>query len=86
MMLGPHLFGLLNVSQADLEPVAVAAVVAVQPSCFLSVIWHREAFHGLGIQSVKVLILVGALFLPSVTPESQQGFGVTELTLSGSVS
>jgi hypothetical protein len=32
----------------------------------------------------KVLILLGPLFLPSVAPSSQQGFGVMELTLSGS--
>jgi hypothetical protein len=27
--------------------------------------WHGEAFYGLGVQVVKVLILLGALFLPS---------------------
>jgi hypothetical protein len=42
------------------------------------------AFHGLGLQGVEVLILLAALFLPSVTPASHQGFGVTELTLSAS--
>jgi hypothetical protein len=57
-----------------------------QLSCFLSVMWYGEAFHGLGIQGVKVLTLLGAVFLPSVAPASQQGFGVTELTLSASVS
>jgi hypothetical protein len=30
---------------------------------FLSVTWYGEAFHGLGVQGFKVLILVGALFL-----------------------
>jgi hypothetical protein len=30
---------------------------------FPSVTWHSEAFHGLRVQGVKVLILVGALFL-----------------------
>jgi hypothetical protein len=35
-----------------------------------------EAFHRLGAQGVKVLILVGALPLPSVAPVSQGGFGV----------
>jgi hypothetical protein len=29
---------------------------------FLSVIWHGEAFQGLGVQDVISLILVGALF------------------------
>jgi hypothetical protein len=33
-----------------------------QPSCFLSVSWHRETFYGLGVQGVKVLILLSALF------------------------
>jgi hypothetical protein len=45
-----------------------------QPTCFLSVTWHGEAFYGLGVQGVKVLILLGVLFLPSVAPVSQQGF------------
>jgi hypothetical protein len=30
---------------------------------FLSIMWGGEAFHGLGVQDVKNLILVGALFL-----------------------
>jgi hypothetical protein len=55
-----------------------------QLTCFLSVTWRGEAFHGLGIQDVKVLILLDAVFLPSVVPASQQGFGVMELTLPGS--
>jgi hypothetical protein len=46
--------------------------------------WHGEAFYRLGVQGVKVLILLGALFPPSVAPASQQGFGVKELMLSGS--
>jgi hypothetical protein len=37
-----------------------------EPSCFLSVMWCGEAFYRLGVQGVKVLILLGALFLPSV--------------------
>jgi hypothetical protein len=36
--------------------------------------WCGEAFYGLGVQGVEVLILLGALFLPSVTPASQQDF------------
>jgi hypothetical protein len=57
-----------NVSQASLE------LVAWEPSCFLSVTFHVEGLYGLGIQGVKVLILFGALFLPSVAPASQQDF------------
>jgi hypothetical protein len=30
---------------------------------FLSIMWGGEAFHGLGVQDVKNLILVSALFL-----------------------
>jgi hypothetical protein len=30
---------------------------------FLSAVWHAKAFHGLGVQDVKSLILVDALFL-----------------------
>jgi hypothetical protein len=45
-----------------------------QPSCFLSVKWCGEAFHELGVQGVENLILLGALFLPSVAPASQQDF------------
>jgi hypothetical protein len=52
---------------------------------FLSVTWSGEAFYRLGVQGVEVLILVGALFLPSVAPASQKGFGVTELMLSASI-
>jgi hypothetical protein len=47
--------------------------------------WHGEAFYGLGVQGVEVLILLGALFPPRVAPAFQQGFGVTDLVLSGSV-
>jgi hypothetical protein len=36
--------------------------------------WHGEALHGLGIQGVEVLILLGAFSLASVAPASQQGF------------
>jgi hypothetical protein len=36
--------------------------------------WPGEAFYGLGVQGVEVLILLGALFLSSVAPASQQGF------------
>jgi hypothetical protein len=57
-----------------------------EPSCFLGVMWCGEAFHRLAVQSVEVLILLGALFLPSVASASQQCFWFTEVTLSASVS
>jgi hypothetical protein len=53
--------------------------------CFLSVMCSGEAFHSLGVQVVDVLILLAALFPPSVVPASQWGFGVMELTLPASV-
>jgi hypothetical protein len=62
--------GLLNVYQGGLELVSGS----IGASCFLSVTWHGEAFHGLGAQGVKVLIFLGALFPPSVAPASQQDF------------
>jgi uncharacterized membrane protein YqaE (UPF0057 family) len=40
---------------------------------------------GEGVQDVKVLILLAALFLPNVAPASQRGFGVSELMLSASM-
>jgi hypothetical protein len=45
-----------------------------QPSCFLSVPWCGEAFYGIGVQGVDILILFGALLSPSVAPGYQQGF------------
>jgi hypothetical protein len=67
VILGAYLFGLLNVSQAGLE-VASGGPAAI---CFLSVMWCG-VFYRLGVWSVEVLILFGALFLPSVAPVSQQ--------------
>jgi hypothetical protein len=49
-------------------------LVAWEPSYFLSVTWHGEAFYRLGVQGVEVLILLGALFLPSMAVASQQNF------------
>jgi hypothetical protein len=86
MMFGTHLFGLPTVSQAGLELVSVvaaaAAVVAAHLFSQSTMVWR--AFHRLRVQGVEALILLGALYLPSVAPASQQDFGVTELMLSGS--
>jgi hypothetical protein len=38
--------------------------------------------YWLGVQGVKVLVLLGVFFLPSVAPASQQDFWFMELTLS----
>jgi hypothetical protein len=49
--------------------------LAVQePSCFLSVTWREETLYGLGVQGVRILLLHGVFFLPSVTAASQQNF------------
>jgi hypothetical protein len=48
--------------------------VTQEPSCFLSVACYGEAFYGLAVQGVGVLILLGVFFLPTVAPVSQQNF------------
>jgi hypothetical protein len=48
--------------------------VAREPSGVLSITWRLEALYMLGVQDVKVLTLLGVLFLPNVAPESQQDF------------
>jgi hypothetical protein len=81
MMLGAHLL----VCWMSPKQVRNQCLAAQQPFSFLSVTWHGEAFQKLGVQGVKVLILLSALFPSSVAPVFQLGFGVTELTLSASV-
>jgi hypothetical protein len=66
-MLGAHLL----VCQMSPRQVWSQPLVVQQPSCFLSVMWHGEAFHGIGVQGVELLILLAALFLISVVPASQ---------------
>jgi hypothetical protein len=49
--------------------------LAVQePSTFLSVMWGGEALYGLGAWGVRIFLLFGGFFLPSVAPASQQDF------------
>jgi hypothetical protein len=62
--------GLQNVSQAGLS----WHLATWKPSCFFSVTWHGETLFGLRVWGVEVLILLGAFFLPSVAPASQQNF------------
>jgi hypothetical protein len=59
-------------------------LVAQEPSCFLSLMWHRETLHGLGVQGVIVLILLGAFFPAKCAPSSQQYIWFMELMLSAS--
>jgi hypothetical protein len=44
-----------------------------------------KSFPQVRVQDVEVLILLAALFLPSVALASQQSFGALELMLSASV-
>jgi hypothetical protein len=66
MMFGAHLL----VCQMSAKQVWSQHLAVWEPSYFLNVTWCGEAFHGLG----EVLILLGALFPPSVAPASQQHF------------
>jgi hypothetical protein len=43
------------------------------PTCSLSVLWHGEAFHRLGVQGSQLSALPCALYQPSVSSASQQG-------------
>jgi hypothetical protein len=69
-----------NVSQAGLELASGDAGGLLFSQCN----WCGEILYGLGVQGVKVLILLGAFFQPSMAPVSQQDFLFTELTLSTS--
>jgi hypothetical protein len=69
-----HTAYLLTCWSASPKQVRSWHLVVQEPSCFLSVMWYGETFHRLGVQGVEVLILLGALFLPSVAPVSQQDF------------
>jgi hypothetical protein len=59
---GAHLFVLSNDEQAGLKPMETVAAAVRNGSNFSHVTWRGEAFHMLGVQGVKDLILVGALF------------------------
>jgi hypothetical protein len=43
-----------------------------------------KSFVWLGVQGVRILVLLGSFVLPSVAPESQQNFLFMNLTLSAS--
>jgi hypothetical protein len=58
--------------------------VAWEPSWFLDVMWCGEALSGLRVRGVRVLLILGSFFLPSVAPESQQEFSFMELMLFAS--
>jgi hypothetical protein len=67
VMLGAHLFGLLNISQAGLEPASGSMVALLFSQC--NVMWR--SFPQARVQDIEVLILLAALFPPSVAPVSQ---------------
>jgi hypothetical protein len=62
VILGAHLL----VCQMSTKQVWSQNLAVQQPSCFFSIMCHGEAFHRLGVQGVKVLILLASLFPPSV--------------------
>jgi hypothetical protein len=82
------LFGLLKISHARFESAAsgwqqpVVVVWGWRPTCSLSVSWHEEGFHGLGVQGAKLSTLPSASPEPSVAPASQPAPCFTELMLS----
>jgi hypothetical protein len=80
----PRAAYLLTCWSASPKQVWSQCLAAREPSCFLSVTWHREALYRLEVQCIRVLILLGVFFLPSVALVSQQNFWFTELTLSAS--
>jgi hypothetical protein len=61
---------LVCISRAGLELVTGST----EPSWFLSVMWSGEALCRLGVWDVRVLLLLGVFYLPSVAPASQQDF------------
>jgi hypothetical protein len=79
-----HLFAHLLVCWLSPKQVWSQHLAAWEPSCFFSVKWNGEALYRIGFQGVKALIPVGAFFLPSEAPASQQSFWFTELMLSAS--
>jgi hypothetical protein len=70
----PHADYLLTCWSASPKQVWNRHLVMQEPSYFLSVTWHGEALYELGIQGVRVLILLGGFVLPSVAPASQESF------------
>jgi hypothetical protein len=69
-----HATYLLTCLSASPKQVWSWHLVAREPYCFLSVTWHGEALYMLRVRGVRVLLLLGGFFLPSVAPVSQQDF------------
>jgi hypothetical protein len=67
-----HLFAhlLVCISQAGLEPASGSTGALLVSQC--NVAWR--SFLWLGVQGVRVLLILGGFFLPSVAPASQQDF------------
>jgi hypothetical protein len=70
----PHASYLLTCWSASPNQVWSQHLVAQEPFCFLSVMLYGEALYGLGVRGVRLLLLLGVFFLPSVAPSSQQDF------------
>jgi hypothetical protein len=80
VMLGAHLL----VCQSLLSRFRAGVWQHGSSPVFFSVPCHGETLSGLGVQGVEVLILLAALFPPSVAPVSPQVFRVTKIMLSAS--
>jgi hypothetical protein len=77
----PHSAYLLYCWSVSPKQVWSQHLVAWEPSCFLSLMWHGLALYQLEVQSVRVLMLLGGFVLPNVATASQQNFWFMELTL-----
>jgi hypothetical protein len=65
---------LLTCQSASPKQVWSRHLAVWEPFWFLSVTWRGEALCMLGVFGVRVLLLLGGFFLPSVAPVSQQDF------------
>jgi hypothetical protein len=67
MMLGAHLL------VCQMSPTLVWSWCLVAAAALLFSV-YGEALYGLEVQGIEVLILLGAFYVPSMAPESQQDF------------
>jgi hypothetical protein len=58
----PHAVYLLTCWSASPKQVWSQHLVAWEPSCFLSTMWHGEVLYGLGIWGFGILLLLGGIF------------------------
>jgi hypothetical protein len=58
----PYTIFLLSCWSVSPKQVWSRCLEVSESSCFLSVTWHGEALYGLGVQGVRVLLLLGDFF------------------------